>query len=205
MNKLVILGASGHGKVVADVAFKLGYREVVFLDDDTSLSECAGLSVVGCCEKAASLVDGNTNFFVAIGNPSVRERVQESLKALPLATLVHPNATIGRRVEIGAGTVVMAGAVVNSDTIIGDGCIINTGATVDHDNRIADYAHISVGAHTAGTVGVGHGTWVGIGAVISNNVNVCAGCMIGAGAVVVRDIAISGTYVGVPAKLVHSA
>lgn len=203
MNRLIILGASGHGKVVADIALKLGYRDVVFLDDDPSLVECTGLPVIGPCVQAASLADGDTAFFVAIGNPSIRERVQESLRGFPLATLVHPDAVISRRVKIGAGTVVMAGAVVNSDTVIGDGCIVNTGATVDHDNRIADYVHISVGAHTAGTVGIGRGTWVGIGVVVSNNVDVCAGCMIGAGAVVVRDITVPGTYVGVPARLLR--
>lgn len=188
---------------MAGIALRLGYRDVAFLDDDPSLTECADLPVMGPCAQAASLADGDTAFFVAIGNSSIRERVQRSLQGLPLATLVHPDAVISRRVKIGAGTVVMAGAVVNSDTVIGDGCIVNTGATVDHDNRIADYVHISVGAHTAGTVGIGRGTWVGIGVVASNNVDVCAGCMIGAGAVVVRDITVPGTYVGVPARLLR--
>ena len=112
----------------------------------------------------------------------------------------HPNAVISRRVEIGIGSVVMAGAVINSDTVIGRGCIVNTGASVDHDCDIKDYVHIAVGVHAAGTCTIGKGTWIGAGATVSNNENICGGCMVGAGAVVVRDIEEVGTYVGVPVK-----
>ena len=204
MSRLVIVGASGHGKVVADIAFRCGYDDVLFLDDGANVCECAGLPVVGCSSDACEMKDATTDFFVAVGNADARQRIQDSLVAggCSIATLVHPAACISRRVTIGMGSVVMAGAVVNSDTVIGDGCIVNTGATVDHDCRIGDYAHVSVGAHLAGTVHVGYATWVGAGAVISNNISICDSCMIGAGAVVVRDIAVAGTYVGVPAKRV---
>lgn len=197
MDKLVIIGASGHGKVVADIALKVGYEDVVFLDD-ASLTECAGLPVVGTSADIFTVAD-SCRFVVAIGNARIRERIQGQL-ADCLATLVHPAASISRRVQIGEGSVVMAGAVVNSDVRIGRGCIINTGASVDHDCVVGDFAHVSVGAHLAGNVHVGSGTWVGIGATVSNNVAICPDCMIGAGAVVVRDITEPGTYVGVPAK-----
>lgn len=200
MNRLIILGASGHGKVVADIAFKCGYHEIAFLDDNEKMRECAGLPVLGPCNTVPGYNDGGTDFIVAIGNPHIREQLLKSLDSLPIASLVHPDAVVSRRVKIGKGTVVMAGAVLNSDTVIGEGCIVNTGATVDHDNMIGDYVHVSVGAHTAGTVSVGHGTWLGIGSVVSNNISVCPNCMIGAGAVVVSDITSPGTYVGVPAK-----
>lgn len=194
MKRLIIIGASGHGRVIADVAVRCGYEDIVFLDDNEALTECAGFPVIGKTAEAARL-DGDK--IVAIGNPAVRERIQ---RAIQTVTLVHPDAVISRRVHLGSGAVVMAGAVINSDAVIGDGCIINTCASVDHDCTIADFAHISVGAHVAGTCAVGERTWIGAGATVSNNVTICADCMIGAGAVVVRDIAQSGTYVGCPAK-----
>lgn len=114
--------------------------------------------------------------------------------------LIYPSAVIGTDVEIGIGTVLMAGVVINSSTRIGKGCIINTSSSLDHDNIIEDYVHISPGVRTAGSVGIGKGTWLGIGSVVSNNVNICSGCKVGAGAVVVKDITEPGTYVGVPVR-----
>ena len=201
MLKLVIIGVSGHGKVIADIAVRLGYGDIVFLDDDPTVSQCAGFPVVGTTAMAGKF-GNDCEYVVAIGNPAVRERIQGSI-AGGLATLVHPDATIGRRVEIGEGSVVMAGAVVNSDTIIGRGAIVNTCASVDHDCRIGDFTHVSVGAHVAGTVSVGERTWLGIGCCVSNNVAICHDCMVGAGAAVVRDIDAPGTYAGVPVRLLH--
>lgn len=200
MKKLIIIGASGHGKVVADIAKNIGYNEIYFLDDNSALKECDGYQVVG---KTCEFVNHNCDFIVAIGNACVRKKIQERLiKAnKTVVSLIHPNSIIANNVQIGIGTAVMAGAVINASTIIGDGCIINTCSSVDHDNVIGDFVHISVGAHTAGTVKIGDKTWLGIGAVVSNNIIVCDNCMIGAGAVVVDNLTESGTYIGVPAKM----
>lgn len=195
LKKLVIIGASGHGKVIADIAVKNGYEEIVFLDDNEGVKECAGFPVVG---KSCEAVNIEGDKIVAIGNAKVRETIQEGLN--DVVTLIHPDAVVSRRVVIGAGSVVMAGAVINSDTVIGKGCIINTGASVDHDCKVGDYVHIAVGSHLCGTVNVGDGTWIGAGATVSNNVAICPDCMIGAGAVVIKEIKESGTYVGVPAR-----
>lgn len=195
LKKLIIIGASGHGKVIADIAVKNGYEDIVFLDDDENVKECAGFPVIGKTVEAKRM-DGDK--IVAIGNPKIRERIQEEVSGV--ITLIHPDAVISRRVEIGEGSVIMAGAVINTDVVIGKGCIINTGASVDHDCRIGDFAHISVGAHVAGTCEIGKKTWIGAGAIVSNNVNICGDCMIGAGAVVIKDINKPGTYVGVPAR-----
>ena len=195
MNRLIILGASGHGKVISDIAEKSGYTDIVFLDDNKNIKECAGYPVIG---KIADAEQMSGDKIVAIGNPKIRERILNSISKS--ITLIHPDAVISRRVEIGTGSVVMAGAIINSDTIIGKGTIINTGSSVDHDCKIADYCHISVGAHVAGTVQIGARTWIGAGATVINNVKICSDCMIGAGAVIVGDINERGTYVGVPAK-----
>lgn len=196
--KLVIIGASGHGKVVADVALLNGYERVEFLDD-ACVAACAGFPVVGKVSDVPLMEE--CDFFVAIGNPTARERIFSELELLgnSIATLVHPNAVVSRRVEIGAGSVVMAGAVINSDTRIGKGCIVNTSASVDHDCAVGDFVHVSVGAHVAGAVQVGDRTWIGIGSAVSNNLSICEDCMIGAGTVVVKGIVAPDTYVGVPA------
>lgn len=198
MNKLTIIGASGHGKVVADVAVHCGYDEIEFLDDDETLTKCGAWFVAGRCEMADEI---ENDLFVAIGNSSTRKKLLERYSYKRLVSLIHPNSYIADGVEIGKGSVVMAGAVINPDVKIGDGCIINTSSSVDHDCVVGSYCHISVGAHLCGTVVVGDETWIGAGATVSNNVNICGGCMIGAGAVLIKDIEIPGTYVGVPARI----
>ena len=198
--KLVIIGASGHGKVVADIGKKCGYCEIVFLDDDITKKECGDYPVVGTSRDVCQFKDWE--IIIAIGNAKVRRQMQQALSndGFRMATLVHPQAVIGENVTIGTGSVVMAGAVVNPSSCIGVGCIINTCASVDHDCILSDYVHISVGVHVAGTVTIGEGTWIGAGATVSNNVNITGECMIGAGAVVVQDIKEIGTYVGIPAR-----
>lgn len=202
MNRLVIIGASGHGKVCADIAEKRGYEKILFLDDNKDLSFCAGYRVAGSTESFRDYINNATSFFVAIGNPGIRQRITEEIEKEKgqIATLIHPDAVTGNTVKIGSGSAVMAGAVINPETVIGKSVIINTAASVDHDCYIGDFAHVSVGAHIAGTVKIGPRTWIGAGAVVINNLEICCDCTIGAGAVVVRDIDRAGTYIGVPAK-----
>ena len=200
--KLIIIGASGEGKVSADIALNMQkYEEIVFLDDDETIKDCMGFPVVGRTADAEQYIN-EVDFIVAIGNVNIRKKVTEQLVkwGANITTLIHPTAVIGSEVTIGEGTVVMAGAVINPDSTIGKGCIINTCASVDHDCNLEDYVHVSVGAHVCGTVNIGENTWIGAGATVKNNVKICSDCMIGAGAAVVKDIEESGTYVRVPAR-----
>lgn len=197
MKQLLIIGASGHGKVVADIAKLNGYDSILFFDDNKSLTHCGSYRVVGV---TADVENYEGDVFIAIGNASIRERIHTMYSHRTLPVLIHPSAVIADTVQISVGTVIMAGAVINADAVIGKGCIINTCASVDHDCVLCDFIHISVGAHIAGTVHIGNRTWIGIGAAVSNNLEICDNCMIGAGAVVIRNIEESGTYFGVPAK-----
>lgn len=201
VQSVVIIGASGHGKVVADIIIKSGDFVVGFLDDNPELpNEFAGFPVLGTTNQYVQYRD--KKFVVAIGNARIREKIVKKLDGVLWYTAIHSTAVIsGMDTMIGEGTVVMANAVVNAGARIGKHCIINTGAIVEHDNQLEDYVHVSVGARLAGTVSVGKSTWIGIGASISNNLSICGDCMIGAGAVVVKDIEKTGTYVGVPAML----
>lgn len=202
MKQLAIIGASGHGKVVADIAIQDGYEEIIFLDDNENLKSCGRYRVVGTSRDSVIYAARGYDLVVAIGDAKTRQRIHEMLEAerIDLMVLIHSDAVIAEDVEIGKGSVVMAGAVINPGSCIGKGCIINTCASVDHDCNVGDFVHVSVGAHLAGAVCVGTRTWIGAGAVVSNNVEICGDCMIGAGAVVLRNIKTDGTYAGVPAK-----
>lgn len=141
MNRLIIIGASGHGKVVADIAVLNGYRDIVFLDDNESIKSCAGYPVIG---KSSDAPEGD--LFVAVGNGDIRKRLMRQYNDRLFPVLIHPKAVIASNVSIGKGSVIMAGAVVNSESNIGEGAIINTASSVDHDCIIGDYVHISRGA-----------------------------------------------------------
>ena len=203
MNKrLIIVGASGHGKVCVDIAERLGHwNEIYFLDDDESIKSLMEFEVIGTSLNITKYVD-DSEFFVAVGKNEIRKKIQNriELEGGHTVSLIHPNAVIGKNVNIGVGTVIMAGVVINADTSIGKGCIINTGSTVDHDCQLGDYVHVSPGVNIAGTVKVGDLTWLGIGSKVSNNLTITSNCVIGAGAVVVKDIKTSGTYIGVPVR-----
>ena len=207
--RIIFIGACGHGKVCADIASLMldpngrkKYDEILFLDDNVELKECTGYPVIGVEDDLEKYINDDTEFFVSIGNCNTRKRIDERIAAAGgrLATLIHPNAIISNDIEIGVGSVVMAGAVINPGVRIGNGVIVNTCSSIDHDCNISDNVHIAVGSHICGTVDIGTGTWVGAGVIVINNVNICGGCMIGAGTVVVKDICEIGTYVGVPAR-----
>lgn len=197
-NRLVIVGAGGHGKVIADIALKIGYTDIAFADDNAEGS-CMNYPIICKSTNIELQNDGNTDFVIAVGDNAIRKRIAEEHN-VNWVTLIHPSAQIGANVKIGVGTVVMAGAVVNSCATIGEHCIINTCAVVEHDNTINNYAHISPNASLGGTVHVGECTHIGIGASVKNNIEICKNCTIGAGAIVVNNIVEESFYIGIPAK-----
>jgi len=198
MNRLIIIGAGGHGKVLADNAQKNGYTDVFFVDDYAS-GACVGFPIIGKIADIESFNDGKTDFIIGIGNNEIRKNIANRYD-VHWITLIHPSAQVGIQVSVGRGCAVMAGAVINACTTIGEHCIINSGAVVEHDNQIGDFVHISPGACVAGFSSVGESTWVGVGASVINKVRICENCTIGAGAVVLKSIEESGTYVGIPAS-----
>lgn len=202
MNKsVVIIGAGGHGKVIADIVLNSGDFVTGFLDDGYKEKSICGFPVLGRISDYVKYKD-DSMFVVAIGNAKIREKIVLGLPDVNWYTAIHPTAVISKiSTNIGCGTVIMANAVVNPGASIGRHCIINTSSVVEHDNIIEDYVHISVGAKIAGTVHIGKRTWIGIGATVKNNISICNDCMIGASGVVVKDILKSGTYIGVPVKM----
>ena len=198
MNRLVIIGTGGHGRVIADLAVKNRYTNICFIDDYAT-GACLGFPIIGTCDHIEDENDGETDFIIGIGNNAIRKEISEKHN-VNWATIIHPSAQIAVGVSIGKGTAIMACAVVNACASVGNHCIINTGAVVEHDNMIDDYVHISPKAVLGGTVHIGKCTHVGIGASVKNNTDICNNCIVGAGAVVVNDITEWETYVGVSAR-----
>jgi len=199
MNKIVIIGAGGHGKVVADIALKNQYTQIYFVDDRAS-GKCLDFPIVGTLDEIHKLNDGETDFVIAVGDNKVRKLIAERYE-LPWVRLSHPSAVIASDVKIDDGTVIMAGAIINSSAVIGKHCIINSGSIIEHDNMIGDYVHISPNATLGGTVQIGNGTHIGLNAGVRNNIKICEDCTIGVGAVVINNLNEKGVYVGVPARL----
>lgn len=193
MNRLVIIGAGGHGKVIADIALKNGYKDICFVDDNAK-GNCLGFPIVGTSEKLHELNDGKTDFVIAVGNNLIRKKIAERHN-VNWVKLIHPSAQIGYGTEIEKGTVIMAGAIINADAKVGRHCIINSCAVIEHDNQLGDYVHVSPNAALGGTVHVGDLTHIGIGASVKNNVTIGKDTVIGAGAVVMKNI--SGEYTSV--------
>ena len=204
MRKLAILGASGHGKVVADCAELCGWESISFFDDAwPGKTRNGGWSIEGDTRLLMDRLAEFDGVLVAIGNNRIRETRLRALleQGAPLPVLIHPSAVVSRYAEIGAGSVLFAGAVVNVDCRIGMGAIINTAASVDHDCLLGDAVHVSPGARLAGGVSVGDRSWVGIGVCVKQLVEIGRDVTLGAGAAVVSNIPDGCVAVGVPARI----
>lgn len=198
MSKLVIFGAGGHAKVVADIALKNGCEIEGFLDDNTSISSVMGYPVLGKIDDCVKFKD-TCVFAIGIGNNAVRKKIFEKYSDFQYPILIHPTASIGIETKIGKGTVVMPMAVVNACTEIGDFGVINSGAVIEHDCKIGNYTLVAPHATICGTVKIGDFVWMGAGSTVNQTINICDEVTVGSGAVVIKDITECGTYVGVPA------
>lgn len=200
-NKLVIIGAGGHGKVVADIAAKSGYEIVGFLDENPTIGTCCGYPILGGVEQIVRYRD-ECCFVIAIGSNEARCAIAAQYD-VEWTTLIHPAAVVGAGVTIGVGTVVMATAVISPAATVGAHCIINTGAVVEHDSCVGNFVHIAPKVALGGTVCVGDGSQIGIGACVKNNITITENVQVGAGAAVIHSIEESGTYAGVPARRIR--
>lgn len=209
MPALLLLGAGGHARVVAETALATCcFSRIAFLDDRCSgpaqLPDQLGWPVIG--PFAAALDPQIRQQFpaalVAIGNAAVRLKWLLHLAAAgyELPVIVHPTAWVSPSAQIGIGSVVFAQVAIQAQAVIGSGAILNTGCSVDHDAQLGDGVHICPGALLAGEVQVGHRSWIGIGASVIQQIRIGADVTVGAGAAVVRDLPDGVTAMGVPAR-----
>lgn len=210
--RVLIVGAGGHGQVVADILLarcEAGDRSLTpvgFVDDDPALTgqTLLSLPVLGPISACAAIP--HEALVLGIGANATRARLAEQLQASgeQLLSAVHPSAILGTQVRIGPGSVICAGVVINTGAVIGRNVILNTGCTIDHHNRIGDHAHIAPGANLGGDVTVGPGTLVGIGATVLPQQQIGAWSVIGGGAVVTHPLPDAVTAVGVPARIIRT-
>ena len=188
--KIYIYGASGHGKVVADVAKSAGYKEIVFLDDNGELKFSPDLP--------------KFPVIIAIGDNKIRANLQKKVESFgfEIATLIHETAVISPSAKIGCGVVIMPNVVVNADAIIGDGVILNSACIIEHDCVIGEFSHISPNSALAGGVEVGEFSHIGLGSSVIQKIKIGKNCVIGAGSAVIKDIENFSLAVGVPAKVI---
>lgn len=202
-HRLLILGAGGHGMVVADIARALGFERICFLDDRwPGLSHVLKWPVVGKFKDLQAVVQPSDQVFAAVGDNAARLALHRGLitQGLNIPVLKHPTSVVSDDTQLGPGSVVMPLVAINLSAVIGEAVILNTSCSVDHDNIIEDGVHISPGVHLAGNVSVGSCSWIGIGSSIREGITIGPDCMIGAGSVVVRDVPPASKVAGNPAR-----
>lgn len=194
----MIIGAGGHGSVVADIA-KLCRKQAILFYDDTVEKQNGWFA---SCFVQGALADLPETFegIIAIGDNAARKRISERFTGASWRTLVHPGAVVADNVSLGIGTVICAGAIIQPGAVIGDHCLINTAAVVEHGARIGNYAHVASSAIVCGEVIVDEGAFVGAGAVVLPKLEVKAWSTIGAGAVVTSDVPAGKIVFGNPAR-----
>lgn len=202
---VVVYGAGGHGKVVADIVqLNAGLRLLGFIDDGFPVGPGPmGFQILGGRGWFETSEARNVEIVFGIGRNPIRMREGQDLaeKGLRILTVIHPAASVAATASVGAGTVVMANASINPDARVGRAAIINTGAVVEHDCEVGDFAHVSPNAAMGGGAKLGMGAWLGIGAVVKPLVSVGARTVVGAGAAVVKDLPEDCVAVGVPARV----
>ncbi|KAF7779303.1 hypothetical protein PMAN_a0164 [Pseudoalteromonas marina] len=197
---LAILGASGHGKVIADIAEQLGFSVSFYDDAFPDKKNIEHWPVIGTFSDLLNVPNNQVSVAVAIGHNITRKVKIETLdqKGYMLPVLIHPTAVISKYAQIDSGSVIAANAVINTFAEVGRGCIINTSAIIEHDCRIGDFTHICPGTSLAGGVSVGRASWVGIGSKVKQLIHIGDNTLIGAGSLVVKDISSDVTAYGSP-------
>lgn len=208
MEKLLIWGAGGHARVVADIVRLRGEYEIAGFVHDTpsaSAGPIDGAPVIRDREAVMRLRREAhvAHAIVAFGDCAARLDVARWCRGqgFALITAIHPSAVIAASALIGAGTVAAAGAIVNPGAVIGENVILNTAATVDHDCTIGDGAHLSPGVHLGGGVRVGSASWLGVGAAVRDRIVIGCRTVVGVGAVVVSDLPDDVVAYGNPARV----
>ena len=207
---IAVIGAGGHAKVVADIIEKQGAHRIIgFIDEHKERGSLVyGYPILGGLEVFCEVEFASVNAgIIAVGDNWDRKNLVEKILRIRsefvFISALHPSTIIARGVEIGAGTVSMAGSIINSDAHIGKHCIINTNSSVGHDAVLGDFVTIGPGAAIGGETHIGDYSAISLGANVIHNLRVGAHTIIGAGAVVVGDIVSDAIALGVPAKVIR--
>jgi sugar O-acyltransferase (sialic acid O-acetyltransferase NeuD family) len=209
-NNIVVIGSSGHAKVVMDILEREGQYHIAGLIDTYKAAgeSIFGYEILGTEEILAKLVSSGEVFggIIAIGDNWMRHLVAEKIKSLvpefKFVSAVHPSASIARGVMVGEGSVLMAGVIVNSDSRVGNFCILNTNASLDHDSVMEDFSSLAPNATTGGNVTIGGFGAISMGANIIHGLHIGKHTVVGAGAVVLDDLQDFCVAYGIPARVI---
>ncbi|MFL9868435.1 acetyltransferase [Paraburkholderia fungorum] len=216
MQNIVLVGSSGHAKVIIDIVEKQGsYRIAGLIDAFRAVGETTlGYPVLGGEADLARLAIEHDlqGVIVAIGDNCVRAKVAALVAAhvadtcpqLAFVSVVHPSACVGKGTRIGTGTVIMAGAVINADCRVGRFCIVNTKASLDHDCIMEDFSSLAPGVTTGGNCRIGSHAAVSIGAVLRHGITIGEHSVVGAGSIVLKPVDAFSVAYGSPAKKVRA-
>jgi sugar O-acyltransferase (sialic acid O-acetyltransferase NeuD family) len=207
--RVVIIGAGGHAREVADLMRTQSATEVLgFIDDNQLLhgNQIDGLSVLGDWTWFAGVDLAHITTVCAVGTPEISRRLVRRARDLGLsfAHVISPLASVSPYAKLGTGIAVFPNAVINAGAIIGSHSIVNVAATISHDSTIGSYTNLNPGAHLAGNVKVGKGCYVGMGANVIQGRSIGAWSVVGAGACVTTDLPANVTAVGVPARIIKT-
>ncbi len=211
MQNIVIIGASGHGSVVLDCIEKEAKFQVVgFIDSYKPVgTEHNGYTVLGTEYDLPQLIEDYDIFggIVAIGDNFTRNKIVDRIATIvtdfKYVTAVHPNAEVGKEVQIGAGTVLMPGVMVNANAIIGNHCILNTNSSLDHDGFMSHYSSLAPNVCVGGNLILGRGSAICLGSNVIENITIGANTVVGAGSLVVGNIGDQLLVYGSPAKVIR--
>jgi sugar O-acyltransferase (sialic acid O-acetyltransferase NeuD family) len=202
--ELIVFGAGGHGKVVADIACQCGWPLAGFVDDQaTCIAGNPRVSILGNRSWLYNVPRDRCRVALGVGDNYARKAIANSLisEGFELATLISPYAVVSPSARIGAGTVIMPGAIVNAMAVVGNGVIVNTGSVIEHDAKIGNYVHLSPNSTLGGGVEVGEFTHIGLGVSVLPLICIGSRSILGAGAVVTRMIPGDVIAFGVPARI----
>lgn len=207
--RIIIIGASGHGKVVANILLRQHRVVVGFIDAAKPIGSLVlSYPVIGREEELPVLIRQHqiTAAIVAIGDNWIRGKVQIRILALdlPIISAIDPSAIIGANTRIGNGAVICPGCIIGPDCFIGNGCLLNTKASLDHDCRMDDFSSLAPGVTTGGTVIIGIYSAICLSASISHRIIIGKHVVVGASSLIRHDIPDYSVVYGIPAKVIRS-
>lgn len=202
MKSICVIGYSGHAYVVIDIFNSAGRKVVSYCDSTIKSINPYQLEYLGPETELSNESLKQYDFFVSIGNNTIRENVVNTLQSCnaSLINAIHAKAIVSDSAKIGLGVMVSASAIINAFAQIGNGVICNTSSVVEHECLVGNFVHIAPGAVLCGNVKVGEATFIGANAVIKQGITIGRNCIIGAGAVVVKDVVDGSSVLGNPAK-----
>ncbi|MDF2529665.1 MAG: acyltransferase [Gammaproteobacteria bacterium] len=212
MNKLIVLGAGGHAKVLLDLLEKLAQFDVI------GLAECAPARFGQQLLNKTIFDESNildkypagqyelVNGIGSIGPGEARQKIYEFYKSkhYRFPVISHPLAVVSKHAQLAEGVQIMAGVVIQAGTDVGENTVINSSASIDHDCKIGQHVHIAPGVVVSGGVEIGRGCHIGVGAVIIQGVKIGENSLIAAGSVVVKDVPAYSKVMGVPGRIVKN-